>query len=263
MPELPEVETLVRELSPRLDGARIFRLELSHPEVLEKGEAGELRGRPILSVARRGKYICLSLDRGELLTVHLRMTGRLSFDLPEVMEKHLRATFSLAGGAKLYFFDVRKFGRLHLWPEAGALEEKLGPEPLAARTVLASLNRCQSRRAIKAVLLDQIVLAGIGNIYADEALFASGIRPERSLAELGAGRMRRLAEAIPKVLEEAIADSGTTLSDYRRVSGEEGRHREKLKVYGRAGKPCGQCGTVIQKTSVAQRGTHYCPHCQR
>ena len=279
MPELPEVETLRRELEPRLRGrvirslstfpSRVFQLD---PAVLEAAVAGQT----IQAVSRRAKYLIFELDRWYWI-IHLGMTGQLTV-LDEPLENngstssrgdaHIALVARLSRGRTLAFRDVRKFGRVMLLSrDEGGLESRLGslgPEPLGSGYLLEDfLGRLGKRKArIKSLLLDQRVVAGVGNIYADEALFEAGVHPARRVRYIRRWEKVKLFEAIPRVLERAVRHGGTTLQDYRRSSGNPGEFQSMLKVYGRDGQSCAQCRSTIQKTVISQRGSHFCPYCQ-
>jgi formamidopyrimidine-DNA glycosylase len=266
MPELPEVETIVRQLRRQVLGRTIAALRLSWPRSVE-GSPEEfrrrLRGLTIAAVTRRGKYIGVEGRDGTFFTVHLRMTGKLVGELAAGDRRHLRVRFAFSDGTALHFVDARKFGRLRLWPCRGRACPGLGPEPLRQSAVLAALRDLQTARPIKGVLLDQAVLAGIGNIYADEALFASAVHPLTPAAGLSDSQQRRLAAVIPRVLKLAIRRRGTTLRNYRTLADESGENQEHLNVYGRAGRPCLVCGTPIEKIRISGRSAHFCPRCQK
>jgi formamidopyrimidine-DNA glycosylase len=266
MPELPEVETIVRQLRQSIVGKTITRIRVHWPRSVQ-GDAKEFRRRlagiTVRAINRRGKYIGIEGEDGSFFTIHLRMTGKLLRELAAAECKHLRLSFGFADGTALYFVDARKFGRLRLWPRRSHACPGLGPEPLRAAAVLSVLSGLGSRRPIKTVLLDQSVLAGIGNIYADEALHAAGIHPLAPACRLSGGQRVRLSRAVPKVLGDAIRRNGTTLRDYRTVAGRDGENREYLRAYGRAGQPCFACGTPIEKTRISGRSAHFCPCCQK
>ncbi len=237
MPELPEVETFAIELRPHLVGQRFVAAHILWPRTLAEPDAVALdqriRDRVVIDVGRRAKYLIVSLDSGESLIVHLRMTGRLEVvpgDDPALTGPHLRAWFDLAGGERLTFTDTRKFGRIWLVNDLGSVTGKLGPEPLdwsfTAEMLAARLHG--RRTAMKALLLDQTVVAGVGNIYADESLFLAGIHPQRPADSLSDGEIGRLHGAIRQVLSEAIGNRGTMLRDYRPPYGAEGGHQEHL-----------------------------------
>ncbi len=266
MPELPEVETVARELRPALAGRRIVSVRALWPRSLDEDQPGAISravaGALVSAVERRGKYLLLRLEGGRLLSVHLRMTGKLLFTLPRESEKHLRAVLEFDAGVTLYFVDPRKFGRIRLWDDASGLDEKLGAEPLAARAVAGALAGIQTARPIKAVLLDQRVLAGVGNIYADEALFEARVHPLTPARRLNSDQRARLATALPRVLKRSIRNMGTTLSDYRRTGNVAGENQHYLKVYGQQGRPCQRCATLVVKIRIGQRSAHFCPRCQ-
>ena len=272
MPELPEVETIRAGLEQRVTGARIVKAELLWPGCVAVPTAEEfvsgIAGKRIERAGRRGKFLVLDLDGGAALTVHLRMTGR--FRVPRAGEErgaHLRALLTLDRGDELWFEDQRKFGRLYFTrdtTELAAVLAKLGPEPLEAsftRDALADLL-ARRRAQLKPLLLNQSFIAGLGNIYVDEALFRAQLHPLRRSDTLTEAETTALHEAIVHALEQGIANRGTTLSDYRDAGGLRGTNRERLQVFRRQGKPCPRCGTPIEKIRVAQRGTHLCPTCQ-
>ena len=217
----------------------------------------------VAGVWRRGKYIGIEGTDGTVFTIHLRMTGKLVTDLSVPDRTHERARFTFADGSLLHFVDARKFGRLRLWPCRGESCPGLGPEPLRQSTVLSALRGLRTRRPIKSVLLDQSILAGIGNIYADEALFAAGITPLSPAAALSAAQQKRLACAIPRILKQAIGRRGTTLRNYRSVDDRSGENQEHLFVYGRFRLPCQVCGTAIDRVRISGRSSHFCLCCQK
>jgi formamidopyrimidine-DNA glycosylase len=277
MPELPEVETVVRELRPRLSGQEILDVEVDWPRTIAEPEediarfcAGQ-RGLRIARVARRAKYVILELvdpaaggaSRGVCL-IHLRMSGRLLLE-PLGRPEHLRATWHLANRSTLYFYNMRKFGRLWLTTDPDQVLGDLGPEPLAeAFTARALQDRIGQRRGmLKPLLLNQRFLAGLGNIYVDESLFRAGLHPMRKADTLDHEDILRLHTAIQTTLRQAITHHGTTFDGvFVRPSGEKGRQQEGLQVYGQTGLPCTNCGTPIERIVVGQRGTHICPVCQ-
>lgn len=270
MPELPEVETVRRRLAEVLTGRTVQGVSVLAARVAV-GQAERLQlvvGRRIEEVKRRGKYLLLALDAGTLL-VHLRMTGRLllrSAGAPPTA--HTRLVFLLDDGSALHFEDVRQFGQVLYVPEGEVFPAglvSLGPEPLDHGLTAAHLGRLAKGRSLslKAFLLDQRVVAGLGNIYADEALFEAGLHPARPVGALCPGEWRRLVRAIRQVLLAALAENGTTLRDYRDPDGQSGGFAVRLSVYGRQGEPCRRCGQPIVKIRIAGRGTHLCPSCQR
>jgi len=271
MPELPEVETVVAQLRPHLVGRRILAADVLWPRTLATPDrtsfTERLQDRQITGLGRRGKYLLFGLDSGDVLIVHLRMTGRLEIvpgDSPLRAGPHARAWFDLSGGECLVFNDARKFGRIWLVRDPGEVLGALGPEPLDWEFDAERLaGRIRRRRvAVKALLLDQAVVAGIGNIYADEALFLAGIHPLRPGMSLSDDEIERLHDAIRQVLREAISQQGTTLRDYRPPYSPEGAYRNSLRVYQQTDQPCPRCGTPIRRIRVTQRSTHFCPRCQ-
>jgi formamidopyrimidine-DNA glycosylase len=278
MPELPEVETIRRTLDPLLRGRQIERFHLYWPRTLAKPSLDEFRaaveGRYISGVSRRAKLIIIGLDSGAAITIHLRMTGELLFApdrrtaVDHARSAHLRAAFDLSGGAALLFYDVRKFGRItYLDPDALAeLDREFGVEPLSDEFTAATLDALlrRHRRQIKPLLLDQRVIAGLGNIYVDEVLFRAYIHPLQRSDAIPADKVTALHRAIREVLLTAIEHQGTTLRNYRTGAGDEGGNQAFLLIYGKKpGTPCPRCGTPLQRIVVGQRGTIFCPNCQR
>ena len=273
MPELPEVETVRRQLEPVLVGRRFERVEINDPRLVRPFEpaavAAELEGERVAEVDRRGKYLIFRFESGRVLLVHLRMTGsfRHRRDGAGEDDPHRRAVVRLDDGSDVAYRDVRRFGTwLLVEPEElePYLADRLGEEPLVAGFTPARLaRRLAGRRApIKAVLLDQRTLAGLGNIYVDEALWGARLHPKRPAGELDANDVRRLHGAIRRVLQTAIERRGSTLRDYSTPRGRRGSMQRAFKVYGRTNEPCDRCGTPIEKTRTGGRGTWYCPHCQ-
>ncbi len=282
MPELPEVETIARDLHQHLAGWSIVGVTVREPRVIDSLTPQEfserLTGQRIRGVGRRAKYIVFELDSGDRLLVHLRMTGRLLLCAPdEPLSKHTHVVLDLepvtrsesaAVVTQLRFVDTRKFGRLSLvapW-HLEALDGRLGPEPLLddfTTQVLSEVLRGR-RTKLKPFLLDQRRLAGLGNIYADESLFLAGLHPERAAGSLTPDEVARLHAAIRHVLAAAIGNRGTSLSDaeYRDAAGEKGRHLEHLAVFRHTGRPCPRCGTAIERIRLGGRSTHFCPRCQ-
>ncbi len=263
MPELPEVETTRRRLLPLLQGKRLEALEHQDPRRYRRTE--EAQGRIILDLKRRGKFLLLELEGGKELVVHLGMTG--GFRLGPT--PYTRAIFRLEASA-LYFHDPRRFGRI-LCVDQGDYREipllkAMGPEPLseAFRFEAFYQGLRASLRPLKALLLDQRLVAGLGNIYADEALHRAGLHPARPGASLEEGEARRLYRTIREVLGEALALGGSTLGDrtYQQPDGKPGSFQARHRVYARAGLPCLSCGTPILRLRLAGRGTHFCPRCQ-
>lgn len=264
MPELPEVETVRRTIAPRVEGRRIVSAEFRCLRVLRGGDpdamAARLQGRRILKIGRRGKFLLFEIEGGLILLVHLGMTGKLLAGGEP--GPHTHAVLTLDRGVLLYD-DSRQFGCLELHEAVPARVARLGPEPLETdfATFAAALRARRTR--MKALLLDQRFLRGLGNIYADEALFRAGIHPLAAASRLSPKRARRLYDAIVEVLTEAIAAGGSSISDYVDADGRKGFFQFSHRVYQRTGQPCVKCGAAIRRTLVAQRGTHYCPRCQR
>ncbi len=273
MPELPEVETVRSSLEQALAGRRIVEVTrvawsktVAAPEVALFRE--QLHDRAILGVGRRAKYVIIQLDHDDALVVHLRMTGRLLVVDGDVEpDQHTHVTLRLDNGQQLFFRDTRKFGRMWLLDRAGveALDQKLGVEPLDAALTPAKFREILRRRKgrLKPLLLDQTVIAGLGNIYADEALWQAHLHPLHAVNELDDAQLDALYAAIRHILASSIANRGTTFADYRDGWGLRGNNQDFLKVYDRAGQPCLRCGTAIVRIVVAQRGTHICPQCQQ
>jgi formamidopyrimidine-DNA glycosylase len=275
MPELPEVETIARALEAQLSGRTIVRSEVRWPRAIACPSADDfarqIRGRRVRSISRRGKFLVFALDHGFLLA-HLRMTGRLLLCDAAHQEDcatpfndaHTHVYLYLDGDKILRFRDVRKFGRLYLVEDPAQVLGELGLEPLEPTFTVAALGELLrgSRRLLKPFLLDQRRLAGLGNIYADEALWRAGLHPLRRSDGLSVAEVVRLHAAIQDVLREAIAHGGTTLRDYRSADDAPGRHQWSLAVYGREGQPCLRCGEAIVRMVVQQRSSYYCPRCQ-
>jgi formamidopyrimidine-DNA glycosylase len=275
MPELPEVETYVRELEPLLAGRQITCAHVTWTRTVAAPMASmfvdQIAGQRFAAFGRRGKYMLLQMDSGDTLIVHLRMTGKLLVVDPGTpVDKHTHVVFDLDDERHLHFNDSRKFGRMWLVTDPEAVLGKLGPEPLQGEFTAAGLGAALAGRsaAIKALLLNQEIVAGVGNIYADEALFAAGIAPQRPGGEISEEELARLHQAVRQVLEEGIAARGSSLGgsnlqNYVRPGGELGGFQERHKVFRRTGLPCTTCGTPIERVVIAQRSTHFCPHCQR
>lgn len=302
MPELPEVETVRRSLEPYLPGRRIETVEvrpsltstavksgmlvLGHPGPVEFARL--LTGQRFEKLERHGKQLHFRLP-GQSLLIHLGMTGQLTFRDPHredqpfrrhattglqrtiqhPVDQHTHISLNFDDGTALHYRDIRKFGKWRLYPSDHPILlgefAKLGPDPLTQAYTLGAFARelKGTQRAIKAVLLDQGVVAGVGNIYADEALFRAGIRPLTPAHRLGKARVKALYEAIREVLELGLKNGGTSLSDYVDGEGRPGTNQEQLQAYGRGGEPCLRCGRPLSRITVAQRTTTYCPHCQR
>jgi formamidopyrimidine-DNA glycosylase len=267
VPELPEVETIRAQLAPRLEGRSLVRVEILDPRLTRPYDlfevAEELEGDTVVAVERRGKYLLLRLESGLGLLIHLRMTGSFGF----APVSHERAVLDLDDGSRLAYRDVRRFGTW-LVLEGGDLEPYLtaknGPEPLGPRFSARWLGAQLARRkaSLKAVLLDQRVVAGLGNIYADEALWRARLNPLRAANDLSDAEVARLTRTIRASLRAGIARQGSTLRDYAAPDGASGSMQEEFRVYGRDGLPCRRCRTPIEKTRVGGRGTWFCPRCQ-
>ncbi len=272
MPELPEVETVRRGLAVALAGRTLDQVEIRDGRLTAPADpdavAHALHGAAVTEVGRRGKYLVIGLDDGCSLVCHLRMTGWFHHVAQPAERPHLRALFGLDDGSWLLYSDQRRFGTMRLLEpdeQESYWRGRLGPEPLAPEWTPAELGRAlHGRRApIKALLLDQRVVAGVGNIYADEALWQARIHPLAVAGDLGPARVRRLHGAVVDVLERGIEAGGATIDSYRDVDGAAGAMQDRFNVFDRSGQPCPRCGAEIVKTRVAQRGTHLCPRCTR
>ncbi len=283
MPELPEVETVRRGLAPVMEGARIVRADVNRPDLrwpFPDGMAERLTGQRVLQLRRRSKYILADLEGGETLLIHLGMSGRMVVsgdalgrfvhDHP-APEKHDHVVFHMEDGARITFNDPRRFGAMDLMATAGAEGHKLlaalGPEPLGNAFDEAYLVGALKGRntPIKAALLDQRIVAGLGNIYVCEALFRAGVSPIRKAGRVSSHRIERLVPAIRDVLTEAIAAGGSSLRDFRQADGELGYFQHNFDVYGREGAPCRtpECPSVIRRIVQSGRSSFYCATCQR
>jgi formamidopyrimidine-DNA glycosylase len=278
VPELPEVESVRRRLVPVLEGRRLARVEIADARLTRPVDpdvvARALEGERVAALERRGKYLIVRFESGRALLIHLRMTGSLRHHAPEnpasgslPFDPHRRAVVNLDDGSDVAYRDVRRFGTWLLL-EPGELEpyldERVGPEPLERSFGSRQLaKRLTGRRApIKAAILDQRTLAGVGNIYADEALWRARIHPLREARSLDDDEVKALRKGIRDALELGIRRQGSTLRDYTLPDGGSGGMQAEFKVYGRAGEPCARCGTPIERIRVAGRGTWYCPSCQ-
>ena len=274
MPELPEVETFAADLRPLVAGRTITGADVRlakmvrHPEA--EAFARDLPGRRLVALDRRGKYLVFHLDNGSLFVVHLGMTGQLLHKLPSDPERpHTHAVLELDNGTELRYSDPRQFGRLLLGTEeelvAARALPKLGPEPLDPAFTARELHRrLAGRRApLKLLLLDQSIIAGVGNIYADEACYRAGIRPDRPAGRLSRARVERLLRALREVLVMGIENRGSSVDDYVDVYGAKGRQQEELQVYGRGGRPCPRCGRPLTLIRLGGRATVFCRRDQR
>lgn len=276
MPELPEVECVRRTLERAIVGRRVLAESLRRPDICDGlarpgGASPLLRGAVVLAVLRHGKQLVIQGDAGRCLGVHLGMTGRLlvlppAGDAPEP-RTHVHACWRLDDGTRLLFHDPRRFGRLTLPPPRAPgpawFWRALGPDALTITPADLRARLAGSRRAVKAALLDQHVLAGVGNIYADEALFAARLRPTRRCKTLRPAEVARLARALRRVLADAVRAGGSTVRTYASSDGSRGTYQRRHRVYGRGGLPCVRCGSPLRRIHLAQRSTVFCPACQR
>jgi formamidopyrimidine-DNA glycosylase len=274
VPELPEVETVARDLRGAVTGRRIEAVTVIRPDVVRYPDGtllpALLTGQRFASVNRQGKYLLLGLDSGDELMVHLGMTGHLlvcDSDAPVPKHTHIRTV--LDDGRELRFDDARRFGRVAYGSrealDAAGVLPRLGVEPLSDAFSQASLDAVLRRttRTVKAALLDQKGVAGLGNIYIDEACFMAGVRPTKRCHRLTRRERAALLDAIPRVLSSAVANRGSSVDDYRDVWNGRGSNQERLQVYGRGGQPCFACGAPLRQTQTAGRTTVYCAQCQR
>jgi formamidopyrimidine-DNA glycosylase len=269
MPELPEVETVVRALRQPLVGRTFTEVRNYWPGHIVTPSLAELQqrihGRTVLSINRRAKYLVFSLSGGETLIVHLKMTGHLSVvDQDTPPDKYAHTVFGLDNGQELRFRDTRKFGRVYLVSDPAEIFGHLGPEPLEnAFTAAVLQERLENRkRVLKPLLLDQTFVAGIGNIYADEALYYAGLHPERRADTLSLAEIKALHKAIQKVLKLGIEREGASIDRYVKPDGSKGDMQNAVAVFRRTGDPCYHCGTPIQRIKLGGRSTHFCPTCQ-
>lgn len=289
MPELPEVETVRRGLAPLVEGARVRRIELRRPDLrfpFPEAFARRIEGAAVTALGRRGKYLLAALSSGETLVMHLGMTGRFSIDRDAAQgarpgdfyftaapdPRHDHVIFELetpAGPARVTFNDARRFGFMDLAPTASLAAcvhfAGMGPEPLSDAFTEAAFNAAlkDRRTPIKAALLDQGVVAGVGNIYACEALWRARISPRRAAASVAGKRAAQLRGAVRDVLSEAIEAGGSTLRDFAGSDGASGRFQHRFNAYDRAGEPCATCGAPVRRIVQAGRSTFYCGGCQR
>ena len=273
MPELPEVETVVRELRKAgLVGRRIVRAQVFWPRTVAAPAperfARDIRGRDIRRLARRGKFIVAELAGDRTLLVHLRMSGHLDVRPAGTRpRRHDRVVWTLDDGRRIHFEDTRKFGRVWLVRDPAAVLGDLGPEPLAISAAAFAAGLADRARQLKPLLLDQTFLAGVGNIYSDEALWAARLHPRRGSDTLTRAQAAELLRAIQAALRKGIRNLGTTFgagkTHFVLPRGERGRNQEQLQAYGQTGAPCPRCGTPIRRILVGQRSTHFCPACQR
>jgi formamidopyrimidine-DNA glycosylase len=274
MPELPEVETIRLALEPHVVGRTFERVEINDPRLVRPFEplalAAELEGERVAALDRRGKYLIVRFESGRVLLIHLRMTGSLRHAGAGKLgdDPHRRAVVNLDDGSDVAYRDVRRFGTWHVLEPHEVddyLGRRLGGEPLERTFTAKRLGeRLADRRApLKAALLDQRTVAGLGNIYVDEALWRAQLHPLREAGTLDADELSRLTRAIREALRAGIRRQGASLRDYAQPDGRRGRAQERFRVYGREGEPCSRCGTPVDKIRSAGRGTWYCPNCQR
>jgi formamidopyrimidine-DNA glycosylase len=272
MPELPEVETIRTGLEPQLVGRTFERVEIADPRLTRPHDrrevAAELEGETVAAIERRGKYLVVRFETDRVLLIHLRMTGSLLLARQDAADDaYVRAVVRLDNGSDVAYRDVRRFGTWLLL-EPGELDpylgERIGAEPLGRGLTARSLADRLARRTapLKAVVLDQRIFAGVGNIYADEALWWARLHPLRPANELSPDELQALVRGIRRALRRGIARQGATLRDYRNADGAEGGMQTEFRVYGRAGEPCPRCGHPIEKTRAGGRGTWFCPNCQ-
>jgi formamidopyrimidine-DNA glycosylase len=274
MPEMPEVQTILEDLKQAcLIGKKILKMSVFWDKTIISSDISSfvntIKGQVITGLDRRGKYLIIHLSNGHSLVIHFRMTGRFiltSTDTP--LSPYIRFLMDLDQNMQLRFHDTRKFGRCLLTQNVNETLSKLGPEPFASdlSPQLFAQNLIRKKRALKPLLLDQTFLAGLGNIYVDEALWEAHLHPLQQACCLSATQAETLFKAIQKVLRRGLESQGTTLgigkTNFYRLSGKRGSHQTLLNVFRREGKPCPRCQTPIIRTVVAQRGTHLCPHCQ-
>ncbi|MGM0548164.1 MAG: DNA-formamidopyrimidine glycosylase [Bacillota bacterium] len=276
MPELPEVETVVKGLGPLIRNRKVIEVEIreknmiAYPKNNIKAFKKDLLGAKIEKVKRRGKYIIIELNNYKNLVIHLRMTGKLLVkEVKDFRDKHTHVIFSLDDGQEIRFNNIRKFGRVYLidrdQPEQAGGLATLGPEPLSDNLSLEDFKELfKNRRALmKSLLLNQKFIAGIGNIYADEILFRAAILPDRTADQLSESEKEAIYYNMREILQKGIIYGGTSFSDYVNAFGEKGSFQEELRVHQREEKKCYQCGTKIKKIKISGRSTYFCPQCQK
>lgn len=268
MPELPEVETIARGLHALVKGRRICKVQLLTPSVLRAGNPDSLPGRTITHVSRRAKLLLAHLDNDECLAFHLKMTGRVWIASPDrELPKHTHLVCGLEGHDRLVFEDTRRFGFFGIFGpqdfEAWSFYNSLGPEPLESSAEELAERLGARRAGVKSLLLNQTVLAGIGNIYADESLFAARIHPASVAANIPRAKLVLLCTELRRILREAIAAGGSTISDYRNAYGKSGIFQDSFAVYGKKGEPCPACGRALKAKQIAGRTSTHCPQCQK
>ena len=265
MPELPEVQTVADHIKPDLIGKKIIGIEPIWKKVLHNFSAKDLKGKhKIENVSRRAKFIIIESENF-LLAVHLRMTGKLYILKEETLPKHTSAIVYLENSKDLIFEDTRKFGRIYMYKDLSEINKTHGPEPLGIEFTSEWLltNLKKKKRNIKALLLDQSFVSGLGNIYVDESLWESGIHPKSISCAIPKTKISRLHSAIQNILKESIRQLGTTFMSFRFLNGRSGNYSNELKIFGKQGAPCVKCNKIIKKIKVAGRGTHLCNICQK
>lgn len=275
MPELPEVETIIGDLHQAgIEGSEITNCLVLYPKTVEKHSPSEfieaIKGKIINKISRRGKYLVFHLSKNLFIAVHLRMTGRFTFkELDSTINKHEHLILELNSQRWLTYHDTRKFGRWTCFNDPNEFFKNMGPEPLEETFKLENFQKAleKSQRKLKPLLLDQSFIAGLGNIYVDEALWEANLHPETTSSALNSVQSSKLFKAIKKVLRKGIDSQGTTLgtgkTNYYRLDGSRGKHQDVLHVFRKTGSPCSRCGSTIVRLIVAQRSTHICPFCQR
>ncbi len=270
MPELPEVETIRRDLAKTIIGKKIAQVEVLSPkQVSPKNFAGGLKDLKIKRLDRRAKLLIFELSDEKFLVIHLKLTGQLIYRAKDgPLEKYTRLVFTFNDGSRLFFNDLRKFGYLKLVGkrEIEKIKSEYGVEPLTKEFNLVKFKGLLARRPrikIKQLLMEQGLVAGLGNIYADEVCFEAGVRPQRPAGKLSETEAKKLWQAISRILEKAIAKRGTSADSYVDASGRPGEYETYLMVYGRTGEPCQKCKTKIVRITLGGRGAHYCPKCQK
>ncbi len=274
VPELPEVETVVKGLRPLIKDRYITDITISEEKIIAHPAADEFKkeavGMKIEDITRRGKYIIIELENDKEMIIHLRMTGKLLVKQCEKFrDKHTHVVFHLDNGQELRFNNIRKFGRIYLidkdQPQKAGGYAELGPEPLSNDMSLDDFKEMFKNRrgVIKSLLMNQKFIAGIGNIYADEILFRSGIDPERKADTLSEMEIGKIYSNMREILKKGIIYGGTTFSDYVNAFGEKGSFQEELQIYQKEGEKCCRCGSTVKKKRVGGRGSYYCPSCQK
>jgi len=274
MPELPEVETIVQDLKKQIKGQKIERVEIKDPKSVgyqAKDFVKKVTGRRITEIKRRAKLLIFTLDKSLFLLIHLKISGQLIVhQAKDELDKYTRVVFYLSSGKKLYFNDLRKFGYLKLFDKNGFQKElkrlNFGLEPLEKDFTLAAFTALLEKRRnkpIKPLLMEQSLIAGIGNIYASESCFLAGIKPTRLASSLKKEEKIKLFQSIKKILRQAIKYRGTSVDNYVDAEGREGKFESHLKVYGRQGEKCYRCGHLIKRITQNSRSTYYCPYCQK